>query len=161
MYPIIITICLCFAYFALAYLFAAFFEKSAPVFGRRSIFSITCIIVFSLVVYAVSATISDEELSNRILHAFGGGFVSVMVCFFVVRDTRLTISRFQFFIFSLLVVTAMGVANEIFEFFLQNYFHFVVTRSVDDTWLDLISNLVGALIAAMPFTALVLTKKKS
>ena len=81
--------------------------------------------------------------------------MSFFICFRVVRDSRLLISKFQFFVFSVLVVTAMGVGNEIVEFVLQNYMPLVFSVDINDTWLDLISNGLGMLLGAALFTFLV------
>ncbi len=53
------------------------------------------------------------ELSNRVLHVFGGGFLAFLICFLAALDSRVRIRRFQFFLFSFLIVIALGVANEI------------------------------------------------
>jgi hypothetical protein len=98
-------------------------------------------------VYFVSFRVTDWELGNRLLHIFGGGFLSFLICFFAVKDSELSISSFQFFSFSFLLVITLGVGNEILEFFLQNYAHFSFAQNVNDTWLDLISNAFGAIIA--------------
>jgi len=114
---------------------------------KRDIISLFIIFLISFLVYIIAFRIPNEQLSNRFLHAFGGGFLAFLICFLIVKNTNLQLTKFQFFIFSFLLVTAMGVTNEILEFFLQNYAGFIFSASVNDTWLDLISNAVGALIA--------------
>jgi hypothetical protein len=91
------------------------------------------------------------EFSNRVLHAYGGGFMAFLVCFLVVRDSKLSLTKFQFFIFSFLIVAALGVANEILEFFLQNYAGMIFSSHINDTWYDLMSNTIGSLIATVCF----------
>ena len=150
MYLLLIAFCYSIAYLLLWFLFPAFFEGSIDRPHRRSLRSIGSIVLLSLLVSVISMQIKDLELSNRFLHAFGGGFLSFFVCFLVVKDTRITISRFQFFVFSFLVVIALGVGNEILEYILQNYTPLSFAKTANDTWLDLISNCVGALIAAVP-----------
>ena len=102
----------------------------------------------SLGSFAISFSIADPEWSNRLLHALGGGFVAFFVCFLVARDSQIDITRFQFFVFSFLLVTAFGVGNEILEFAIQHYLDLTFARDVADTWLDLVSNTVGVLVAA-------------
>ena len=155
LYLLSITLGLCVTYFILYLLFPFFFKNSFIPLTKKSVFSITCIILFSFAVYFVSFQISSIDISNRFLHIFGGGFLSFFVCFSVVNDSGLRLNKFQFLVFSFLIVIALGVANEIVEFFLQNYFHFVFARTVNDTWLDLLSNLIGALIASVFFVPFV------
>ena len=149
MYLLALTIGYGLAYVGLCALFPHFFENAFLKPGAISKKSLAYIVAFACVVFVVSAGISDMELSNRVLHVFGGGFLAFFICFLAARDSRVRIRRFQFFLFSFLIVIALGVANEILEFFLQNYFHFGFTRNVNDTWLDLISNVAGALIASL------------
>lgn len=73
----------------------------------------------------------------------------MIICFLVVRDSGLKIGRFQFFVFSAMIVTALGVGNEILEYYAQTYFGIIAAATVDDTWLDLISNTVGICAAAL------------
>lgn len=105
--------------------------------------------------YIVSFSIHDKQLSNRVLHAFAGGFTAFAVNFLAARDAKVEIGRMRFFIFAILIVTAMGVGNELIEFFLQKYYHFIFSPTVYDTWLDLFSNLIGTLIAGMVFNPFV------
>ncbi|MFA5829637.1 MAG: hypothetical protein WC843_04030 [Candidatus Gracilibacteria bacterium] len=151
MYLLLLTIAMCLAYVVLYFLFSFFFKnKFTPITGK-SFISIFLIIIVSFIAYTASFGVADPELGNRIMHMFGGGFLAFMVCFLVVKDSKLAINKFQFFIFSFLIVIALGVANEIAEFFLQNFAYLRFSSSINDTWLDLISNVIGALIAAVCF----------
>lgn len=151
MYLLLITVAMCLAYVVLYFLFSFFFKnKFTPITGK-SFISIFLIIIVSFIAYTASLGVADPELGNRIMHMFGGGFLAFMVCFLVAKDSKLAINKFQFFIFSFLIVIALGVANEIAEFFLQNFAYLRFSSSINDTWLDLISNVIGALIAAVCF----------
>jgi hypothetical protein len=121
--------------------------------------SVGVIVALSFFGYFVAFAIQDQELSNRFLHAFGGGFLGFLTCFLAAKDSSVVINKFQFFIFSVLIVIALGVANEILEFLLQNYVGIVFATSVNDTWLDLISNTIGIFIASAIFIPLVRNKK--
>lgn len=163
MYLLALTAALCLTYIALYFLFPYFFEGSVRKLRRRSIRSVILIVFFSLGVYAASGAVADAELNNRFVHVFGGGFLSFMICFLAVRDGAVKIGRFRFFLFSFLIVIALGTANEIAEFYLQNFFHVGFAGNVNDTWLDLMSNVTGALIAAacfMPFVPTSVIDKK-
>jgi glycopeptide antibiotics resistance protein len=92
---------------------------------------------------------------------FGGGFLSLLICFLATRNSKTSLSKFQFFIISSLIVSTMGVANEIIEFLLQNYTNldFTFAQTINDTWLDLISNTIGALLGAILLTPFVRSRK--
>ncbi len=159
MYLIAITFSLCISYFILFFLFPYFFENKVPKIGLKSLVSVGLIFILSFLGYFTAFNIHDPELSNRFLHGFGGGFMALFVCFLAARDSGVHVKRFQFVLFSLLVVTALGVANEILEFILQNYIRMVFSISINDTWLDLISNTVGMLIAVVGLAPFINNKK--
>jgi len=149
LYLAFITVALCIGYFILLRLFPYFFGQNVPPQRRSPWFPLAYIVTFSALVYAVNFSLPDPELANRILHVFGGGFLGFSVCFLAARDSGVRISKFQFFLFSTLIVLALGTANELLEFFLQEYAGLISATSVTDTWLDLSSNVVGAILASM------------
>ncbi len=155
MYLALVSFALCLVYIGLFFLFPAFFGQKMVRFPLRSFYSIALIVFFSGVVFAISLAIPNAETSNRIMHIFGGGFISYLICFLAVLDSKTRVGKFQFFVFSFLLVIALGVGNEILEYFLQNYTMFSFAKTANDTWLDLISNCAGALIAAVLFTPFV------
>lgn len=155
MYLLFITFGMSCAYFILFFIFSLFFKNAFTPLPRRSIFSIACIVLFSLLTYMVTFSVPDLELSNRILHTFGGGFLAFMVCFLVAKDGKLPIGKFQFFLFSFMMVITLGVVNETMELFLQYNFGLPFARNVSDTWFDLLSNTVGALLASVCFVPFV------
>ena len=160
MYLLALTVAMCLSYAVLYALFPYFFTQKFRSFTAKSYFSVFCIFVISLFAYFVSFSIQDAELANRVMHAFGGGFLAFFVCFRVVKDSELSLPKFQFFLFSFFLVTSLGVANEMMEFYLQhqlNYFAFSETNT--DTWLDLLSNSVGILIASLLFVPLIAKPK--
>lgn len=162
MYVFFVAFWLSVLYFVLSYCLAAFFEWEKPSFSVRA----SCISIFSIFavafgVFVAMTLVEDRQLANRIEHAFGGGFLAFLVCYLVARDMGRPITRFQFLVLAFLTVTALGVANEIFEFFGQNYFGWIVAKHLNDTWYDLISNTVGALIAAALFVPLIKTKRSA
>jgi hypothetical protein len=151
MYLIAITVFLCIAYFVLVQFFSYFFEHKLAKIPSGAFLSLVIIAVLSFVGHIVSYSIPNPELGNRVLHAFGGGFMAFLTCFLVVKDIKLKISKFQFFILSMLIVTALGVGNELLELLLQTFKVLVFAGHVYDTWYDLVSNTVGSLIAAVCF----------
>ncbi len=154
MYALFLIISFCVTYIILLFLFPAFFGHKREPMTKKSLLSLSCIILFSLISYKIAYSIENKEVGNRILHGLGGGVLALLVCFFVVKDSKIPITRFQFFFLGFLLVTALGVANEIMEFILQHYFNISFARTSTDTWLDLVSNTVGALVASslvLPF----------
>lgn len=150
LYLFAITFGLCISYLILFFLFPYFFENTRKIrISYRSIISIIVICLVSYVSVASALSIHDKEIGNRLLHVFGGGFTAFLVCFLAIKDSGLKIRRFQFFLISFLIVTFLGVVNEVVEFFLQYYFNFISASRAIDTWLDLTSNIVGALIASV------------
>ena len=123
-YLILISFGFFLVYSFLFYLFPLFFKNTLPSYKNLSFSSYFLILSICIVAFIASFSVKDLDLSNRILHTFGGGFVTFFVCFLVVKDTNLQISRFQFFVFSFLVTVSLGAANEILEYFLQNYLNF-------------------------------------
>lgn len=113
------------------------------------------IIVATVVaVLIVVIIVPDPALSNRIQHAFAGGFAAFLVCYLVVRDLHIPLNQFQFVVFSTLIVTALGVGNELAEFVFQEYipiFPFQFSETPIDTWLDLVSNTIGIVLGAICF----------
>ncbi len=159
MYLLLITFGMCLTYICLFFLFSFFFKNTITPLNRTFLYSFFYIIIFSFIVFSISFGIPNHELGNRILHTFGGGFLSFFVCFLVVKDSNLQIRRFQFFVFSFLIAMSLGIFNEIIEFFLQNYAHIIFAITPHDTWLDLMSNCLGALIASICFVPFVKNAK--
>jgi hypothetical protein len=152
LYVFIVALGLCVMYFVLSYCLAHFFEWEGPHFSfGKTARSLSLILLGASAVFVAMNLVEDRQLANRIEHAFGGGFLAFLVCYLVARDMGRPITRFQFFVLSFLVVTALGVANEVLEFFAQEYFGVVLAKNLNDTWLDLISNTTGALIGAALF----------
>ncbi|MCX6715711.1 MAG: hypothetical protein NT077_01685 [Candidatus Taylorbacteria bacterium] len=159
MYFLVISLGLCIAYFLIYWLFSLFFTRSVVGITKNTILSIAIIFVFSVVGYYITFLIPNLEFGNRILHTFVGGFLCTLICFLVVRDGGFNITKLQFFIFSLLIVTALGVLNEHIEYFLQTYVRYLFYSNPKDTWLDLLSNTVGILIANTVFIPFVNKRK--
>lgn len=149
-YLSVITFGFCVSYFFLLFLLPYFFDGTRKIrISYRSLISIIIICLVCYVSMASALSIHDKEIGNRLLHVFSGGFTAFLVCFLAVRDSGLKIRKFQFFLISFLIVTFLGVVNEVIEFFLQYYFNFISASRAIDTWLDLTSNIVGALIASI------------
>ena len=154
MLSVCIVLAMCASYFAVAAFFAWLFEKPFPTFTHKSFFSVLLISVCVSAAYVIADVSANVELGNRLQHALGGGFAGVLVCFLSARDTQLRIGRLRFMAMALLMVTAMGVANELLEFILQTHSHYIFSDNPLDTWRDLASNTAGAcvgLVILAPF----------
>ncbi len=138
-----------FAYLILLYGIPAFFGVRLPKIRLRSAISIIGIITLFYIVVAICLLIQDDEISNRVLHAVGGGSLMTFIFFLATKDSGTKISKFQFLILAICAATLFGVANEILEFLLQNEFGFKFAKTINDTWLDLISNTVGTIAASL------------
>lgn len=148
MYLSIVTIGFCLSYFFLTIFFSLFFKRTSKPSLTKVIFSVFLIGLLSFIVNFIF-NIPDVELANRLLHALGGGFLAFFVCFLVVKNNHFNLNKIQFFFLSTLIVIALSVVNEIAEFFLQNYFNQIMASNINDTWLDLISNSIGLIVAAI------------
>jgi len=152
-YLLFLSVVLALSCYPIARLLHYFFSSTMrPVSAARWLKSGGMILALSLAVYAISMSIEDIETGNRIIHAFGGGFLAYMACYLAARDTGLHVSKIRFFIFCFMLVMTLGIFNEVVEYVMQNHFHFTAAPNVNDTWLDLISNIVGTLIAAIWLT---------
>ena len=130
-------------------MFTLFFEKASTPQARKAFHSLTFVVVMLAVAFFISHLITDFWWSNRIQHALGGGATVFFLCWRIVGDAELRISKMQTFIFCFLIVTALGVGNELVEYVMQHWSVFVFAQTVDDTWLDLWSNAIGALISGV------------
>jgi hypothetical protein len=159
MYVLVVATGLSLMYFILSCCLALFFEWRWPQFTlKKSLRAIGIIFAVAVLVMVAMESVESRELANRIEHAVGGGFLAFLVCYLVARDMGQRITRFQFFVLAFLTVTALGVANEIIEFIAQEHFGIVLAKNLNDTWLDLISNTLGALFAAACFVPRIHTK---
>ncbi len=143
------------SYGALFVLIPAFFNNGALARPElRSLYSLLLLASLNILLSALQLLIPEPFWANRFQHTMGGVVAFVMV-YLVIRDTHTTLTRLQFFVFGFLIVTALGVANEILEFFLQQTTGLIFTDDIFDTWLDLFSNTNGAIIAGGLLTLLI------
>lgn len=149
MYLVAVTVSLCASYFVLLELFSLFFTGHLTRVRLAAVRSVLIILVLTILGYTVTFMIPDLEWGNRVLHGFVGGYLTFLICFLVTKDGGFKITKFQFFVFSLLVVIALGVLNEHVEFFLQTYVRVIFYSNPNDTWLDLLSNTVGILLSGV------------
>jgi hypothetical protein len=146
-YLVFVTVGLVGVYGFLLVFVPYFFTQTYGSLRHASWRSVALIVGLSCVGYAITFSLPGLELGNRFLHAYGGGCMGMLTCFLAWRDAKVTSTLFQFVILSSFFVVALGVASEIAEFLLQTMTGVELARKVNDTWLDLVSNVVGILVA--------------
>lgn len=149
MYLIILSIGIIVSYFLCIAILNLVFNKKLEINYSRGMSSILIILVFTWLTYFISVYLFHGEISNRLLHMFGGGFNVTLVVFLAQRDSKISIGYLQFAIMSILLVSFFGICNEILEYLMQEFFRYTFARSIEDTWLDLISNLIGSVIGVV------------
>ncbi|MFA6475032.1 MAG: hypothetical protein WCV88_02395 [Patescibacteria group bacterium] len=151
-------------YLGLVYGFSIFFEKAKRHNIKTKLSSILIIMASSSTAIIISNLIPNEALGNRFQHSIGGGFIGLLICFLAAKDSAVKINRLQFAVFSFLITITLGTFNENAEFYLQNYWYetlyLVFSRTVNDTWLDLVSNAVGAILGVICFVPFFPERKK-
>jgi glycopeptide antibiotics resistance protein len=149
MYIIFIIGAMIGAYCALLPLLPLLFNSPIVWPTSKSWQAVGCIMICALIALTIAFLPSDPWWSNRLLHSIGGGVLASIMCFLAARDSKIGLNRMQYFLVNFLIVTALGVANELVEFFLQTYAIGSFAASIDDTWLDLTSNTIGSLSAGV------------
>ncbi len=145
MYLLALTVLYPIVYVVVLFSIPLVFGVRANISYRKSAVSIAIIVALYLAICATSSFM-NEELANWLLHTWGGGALAALACFFAMRDSGLAWTTLQFLTLGFLVATALGVANELVEFFLQNQFGLIFAESIQDTWVDLTNNTLGALL---------------
>ena len=147
-------------YGGLLVLFPYFFVQTWGSVWAGSWWSVGLILLLSSVGYAIAFSLPGLEAGNRFLHAYGGGGMGMVTCFLAWRNSGVKAGTFQFYVLASFIVIALGVASEIAEFILQQLTGVVLARSVTDTWLDLVSNVVGIIVAGVCLVPFLRTFKK-
>ena len=127
--------------------------------GKESFFSLSIILAFVLLVLIFANLVMGGEFVNRIQHAFAGGFAAYMTYLFALKDSKTNLPFFKTAIFGFLLVTTLGVLNELAEFFAQHFTNLTFATTIEDTWLDLVSNTFGIILAIILIQFSTLTKK--
>lgn len=141
-------------YFALLWLVPTFFnQKHYNIATRKTVRSLLIFLPLTLVFLLIANYLISGEFGNRIQHAIAGGFTAYMIYFLSVKDSGVKISPFQALVFGFLLISTLGVLNELLEFILQNSIGIIFNNNDPlDTWKDLASNTFGILLAMLVFT---------
>lgn len=161
MYLLFITFCLIITHALLRLVLPFLLMQKCKAIGLEFLRSMITIGITSILGLVLAGMIPDLETSNRILHAFGGGFMAVLVCFLAMTDAQLRTSGVRFALYALLIASTLGVANELLEFVLQQHMGYLFAVHVNDTWLDLVSNTIGISIGIACFAPFIRKPKDS
>ncbi len=111
--------------------------------------SFTLILLFSVAIFSIVFLIKDPELANRFQHAIAGGFLAMLISYLALKDSKVKINKLQMILLSILIVTFLGVLNEIAEFLGEIFTSLVFADNIYDTWYDLTSNLFGIILGCV------------
>lgn len=137
-------------YFLLIWWFQRFFninEKSKYNWNHVLII----LSIYFVVLYWIS-NIENHELANRIQHAIWWWFLIVVISYFSIIASKVKITRFQFVFLWFFIATTFGVVNELAESIFQNVYGINFANNINDTWLDLWANSIGAVLWIIIFT---------
>ena len=118
---------------------------------KRSFGSVLLIVSASAIGYALNEVIPDPWWANRVLHLTGGGVTVTLTCFLATRESVPHVSRLRFLAITTVVVSVLGVANEMAEFGLQHLTSMIYAPDLEDTWWDLASNTAGMFLSLPVF----------
>lgn len=92
-----------------------------------------------------------EVFLNFLQHSIGGGVAVGLICFYLYQNFKKQLPWLKDWriklIFLLGIVSIFGVANEIIELILDLLNFSQYSRDRFDTWIDLVANTTGALMA--------------
>lgn len=128
--------------------FTLFYGRIQRLPFGRAIYSLFLVISMLAIVFLLIPVLG-HWWGNRLEHILGGGALAYFMCWRIVDDAELPTNAIQRVILCFLTVTALGVGNELFESLIQATTGAVLSPTTTDTWWDLWSNTVGAVLAAL------------
>lgn len=103
---------------------------------------------------------SHPLLANIELHSVGGGVVSACAFFYLSRTFKLRVNYRLELVLVFSLAAGMGVLNEISEFVMELLHLGIFSMDTHDTWRDLTSNSVGAIVGWLVIRCLVSLRKQ-
>jgi hypothetical protein len=134
-------------YFVLFYSLPVFWNQPRHALPKRWWHTVLFFVGAILAILLITELIIRGEIGNRLQHTIGGGILAFYLYYCAMRDTHIKVTPLQFFVFGFLIVIALGVANELMEFFMQSFHIHISAITITDTWIDLTSNTIGAALA--------------
>jgi glycopeptide antibiotics resistance protein len=122
------------------------FEFRRKVSAKRYWKWVAATLVLQLVTGFTSG-LAGDKLGNIILHAVGGGVVSLLLFTYLIKTYDVRYNWRVEVVLLFCFVSALGVLNELAEFAGELLHLGVYSFDTQDTWRDLAANTVGALLA--------------
>lgn len=95
---------------------------------------------------AVLSEIVGANAGNFLLHSVGGGMASTCLYLYLARPFKFK-PNWRLELASLFLFTcALGVLNELGEFFIEETFSVIMSIDSQDTWRDFVANTSGAFL---------------
>lgn len=157
MYLLLLIIAYIIAYYWLALWFQYFFNEKKTL--KYKFYHSVIIALFYFAVVLWITFIPNEIIGNRLLHAVWGWFITIIITFFSLKASQIKITKFQFIFLWFFISTTLWVLNELAESLWQNIFNYPFSTYINDTWFDLWSNTIGAIIWLLVFVWFVGKKK--
>lgn len=154
MYELILLIWMIFSYFFLSFFLQIFSEWSLKK-ASFSFLHVIIFVVFAFLSLELSLLIAHTWIANRFLHAVTGAFTMCIVFYFSFLASNIRLSRLQFFVICVLVVSFAGILNELLESYLQLTYWMQFSKDNLDTWFDLWSNTVWSIFGAIFFSTFI------
>ena len=101
------------SYWAVFVLFTEFFGSLKWPSLEAAARTIGAVVLVLAMGFILVRLIPDEWWGNRVQHALCGGVTAFYMCYRIIRDAALRLTRFQTVIICCFTVTALGVANEL------------------------------------------------
>jgi len=158
MYLLLLIVSYIILYYWLALWLQYFFNEKKQLLYK--FYHSAIIVLLFLVVVVSTELMTNEIIWNRLLHAFWGWFIMIVVTLFSLKASQVKINKFQFLFLWFFIATTFWVVNELTESFWQIVLHYTFSSYFNDTWLDLWSNTVGAIVWLLVFVGFVGKKKK-
>ncbi len=151
-----------FTFLGFVALLPLFFEgEFRRVYNTKKILqSLVVVFILSFALSSLTVFFPTSFWADRIQHAIGGAGVLMLTWYLALKAASISVSRPTFFVLGFLIVTTLGVGYELLEFLGEMTTSFVFQTSQYDTWLDLLSNTVGALVSGAILMQLISEKEK-
>lgn len=89
----------------------------------------------------------EGKTGNLILHGLGGGVVSCLLFFYLIRTFNIQLNWRLELAALFMFVSSLGVINELLEYVGQLTTPWIFNADLHDTWRDLTANSTGAVVA--------------
>jgi len=102
---------------------------------------IICAILYPIARFLPEPNITSDSITLA-QHFVGGGFISALYYIYFIRELKVRLPIFVYFLVLYAFVSMMGVTNELLEFTATRLHLYSLDGT--DTWWDLLANTLGA-----------------